>query len=42
MDKFSIFFDMMVCCVFSLESPHRDDLNEYTQNAISIYRGKSP
>ena len=23
MDIFSIFFNMKVCCVFSLESPHR-------------------
>ena len=25
------FFNMKVCCVFSLESPHRGDSNEYTQ-----------
>ena len=25
---------MMVCCMFSLESPHRGDSNEYTQHAI--------
>ena len=31
---FSIFFRMMVYCVFSLESPHRGDSNEYTQNTI--------
>ena len=24
---FSIFFDMKVCCVFSLESTHRGDSN---------------
>ena len=34
MDIFSIFFNMKVCCVFSLESPHRGDSNEYTQYAI--------
>ena len=28
MDFFSIFFNMKVCCVFSLESPHRCDSNE--------------
>ena len=28
---FSVFFDMKVCCVFSLESPHRGDSNECTQ-----------
>ena len=27
---FSIFFNMKVCCVFSLESPHRGDSNEFT------------
>ena len=31
---FSIFCNMKVCCVFSLESPHRGDSNEYTQHAI--------
>ena len=31
---FSIFFNMKVCCVFSLESPHRGDSNEYTQHTI--------
>ena len=34
MDIFSIFFNMEVCCVFSLESPHRGDSNEYTQYTI--------
>ena len=32
--SFSIFFDIKICCVFSLESPHRCDSNEYTQNTI--------
>ena len=31
-DIFFIFFNMKVCCVFSLESPHRGDSNEYTQH----------
>ena len=31
---FWIFFNMKVCCVFSLESPHRGDSNEYTQHII--------
>ena len=31
---FFIFFNMKVCCVFSLESPHRGDSNEYAQHAI--------
>ena len=34
MDICLIFFDMKVCCVFSLESPHRDDSNENTQYTI--------
>ena len=25
------FFNMNVCCLFSLESPHRGEFNEYTQ-----------
>ena len=33
-DAFSIFFNMKVCCVFSLESPHRGDSNEYAQYTI--------
>ena len=39
-DIFSIFFDMKVCCVFSLESPHRGDSKKYTRH-INIKR-KSP
>ena len=34
MDIFLIFFNMKVCCVFSLESPHRGDSNEFTQYTI--------
>ena len=34
MDIFLIFFHMKVCCVFSLESPHRGDSNKYTQYSI--------
>ena len=26
-----VFFNMKVCCLFSLESPHRGDSNENTQ-----------
>ena len=36
MDFFSIFLDMKVNCVFSLELPHRGDSNEYTQYTILI------
>ena len=28
------FFNVKVCCVFSLESPHRGDSNEYTKYTI--------
>ena len=34
MDIVLIFFNMKVCCVFTLESPHRGDSNEYTQYTI--------
>ena len=34
MDIFSIFFNIKVYSVFSLESPHRGDSNEYTQYTI--------
>ena len=30
------FSDMKVSCVNQLESPHRDDSNEYTQHSLSI------
>ena len=33
-DIFLIFFNMKVFCVFSLESPHRGDSNEYAQYTI--------
>ena len=39
-DIFSIFFNMKVCYVFSLESPHRGDSNEYTQYTISNIKRK--
>ena len=29
-DIFSVFFDMKIYRVFSLQSPHRDDSNEYS------------
>ena len=40
MDIFSISFNMKVCCVFSLESPHRGDSNEFTQYTIFNIRKK--
>ena len=33
-DIFSIFFNMKVCCMFSLEWPHRGNSNENTQYTI--------
>ena len=33
-DIFLIYLNMKVCCVFSLESPHRGDSNEYTQHTV--------
>ena len=34
---FSIFINMKVYCVFSLESPHRGDSTEYTQYTCTIF-----
>ena len=34
MDIFLILFNMRVCCVFSIESPHRGDSNENTQYTV--------
>ena len=34
-DIFSIFFNVKVCCLFSLESPYQGDSNEYTQHTIA-------
>ena len=41
MDVFSIFFNMKVYCMFSLESPHRGDSNEYTQYTIFNMKKKN-
>ena len=41
MDIFTIFFNMKVCCVFSSESPHRGDSNEYTQYTIFNIKKKT-
>ena len=38
--RFSIFFDMNVCCAFSLELPRRGDSNENTQYTIIIIKKK--
>ena len=42
MDSFSIFFKVEVPCVFSFESPHQCDSNEYTQHTINNIKRKSP
>ena len=34
MDIISIFLNVNVCCLFSLESPYPGDSNEYTQYTI--------
>ena len=34
------FSNMMVCCVCSLESPHRGDSNESKQHTLSIEKRK--
>ena len=34
--------NMKVCCVFSLESPHRGDSNENMQHTIINIKRKSP
>ena len=33
---FFLFYRGIVCCVYSLESPHRGDSNEYTQHTIIV------
>ena len=40
MDIVLIFFNMKVWCMFSLESPHRGDSNEYTQHTIISIKKK--
>ena len=37
----SIFYNMKVYCLFSFESPHRGDSNEYTQYTIFIMKTKN-
>ena len=40
-DIFSVFSNVKVCCMFSLESPHRSDSNEYTPNTIFSIKTKN-
>ena len=35
---FFLFYHGIVCCVYSLESPHRDDSNGYTQHTIIVLK----
>ena len=35
---FFLFYHGIVCCVYSLESPHRGDSNEYTQHTIIVWK----
>ena len=35
---FSLFYLVIVCCMYSLELPHRGDSNEYTQHTIIVYK----
>ena len=43
MGIFSNYFNMKVCCVFSLASPHRGDSNEYTQYKVyCVFSSESP
>ena len=41
-DIFSITFNMKVCCVFSLELPHRGNSNENTKHTIFNRKKKIP
>ena len=34
--KFFLFYHEIVCCVYSLESPHRGDSKECTQHTIIV------
>ena len=33
---FIIFYHEVICCMYSLESPHQGDSNEYTQHTIIV------
>ena len=37
---FFLFYCEIVCCVYSLGSPHRGDSNEYTQHTITVENRK--
>ena len=36
--KIFLFYYKILCCVYSLESPHRGDSNEYTQHTIILLK----
>ena len=33
-----LYYNQIVCCVYTLESPHRGDSNEYTQHTIILLK----
>ena len=33
-----LFYNEIVCCVHSLESPHRGDSNEYTRHTFIVWK----
>ena len=35
---FCLFYHGIVCCVYSLELPHRGNSNEYTQHTIIVLK----
>ena len=35
-EKFFLFYHEILCCIYSLESPHRGDSNVYTQHTIIV------
>ena len=39
---FLFFIHIKICCVFSLELPHRGNSNEYTNIPLAILKRKSP
>ena len=39
-NTFLLFFNMKLCCVFSLASPHQGDSNEHTQYTVFIIKMK--
>ena len=38
---FFLFYHEIVCCVYSLESLHQGDSNEYTQHTIIVWKSEN-